>query len=65
MLTEQDIIARLRAAVTQAGSQKAFADLHHISEQYLSDVVRGRREPGRKILDVLGVERVVSYREKE
>lgn len=64
MLTEQELIDRLRAAVVQVGSQKDFAQQHGISEQYLSDVLRSRREPGQKILDALSLERVVRYREK-
>ena len=65
MLTEQDVIARLQAAIAAAGSQTAFAQQHGMSDQYVSDAVRGRREIGRKILDALGLERVVSYREKQ
>lgn len=64
MLTEQDVIARLSAAIAAAGSQTAFAQQHHISNQYVSDAMRGKRELGQKILDALGLERVVSYREK-
>lgn len=64
MLTGQEMIDRLRVAVNREGSQKNFAERHDISEQYLSDVLRGRREPGQKILDAIGVERVVVYREK-
>jgi len=64
MLTEQDVLARLSAAIKVAGSQTAFAQQHGISDQYVSDAMRGRRELGQKILDALGIERVVSYREK-
>jgi hypothetical protein len=64
MLTEHELIERLRDAVHRAGSQSAFARQHGLSEQYLSDVLRSRREPGQKILDTLGFERVVRYREK-
>ena len=63
-MNEQDVIARLREAIAAAGSQRAYAQAHNISEQYLSDVVRGRREPGQKILDALGIERVITYQEK-
>jgi transcriptional regulator with XRE-family HTH domain len=63
MLSEQDIRERLRAAVAAAGSQQAFARQCDISAQYINDVLRGRREPGQKILTALGVERVVTYRE--
>jgi hypothetical protein len=44
------------------GSQAELARELDVSPQYLHDVLNGRREPGRKILKALGVERVVSYR---
>jgi transcriptional regulator with XRE-family HTH domain len=43
---------------------EAAADLG-VSSQYLSDVLHGRREPGPKILNALGLERVVTYRKKK
>lgn len=64
-MNEQDILDRLRAAIEQVGSQRAFADQHGISLQYVNDVLRKRREPGQKILDALGIERVVIYRLKD
>jgi hypothetical protein len=63
-LTELDVMERLRAAISAAGLQRAFADQHKISLQYVNDVTRGRREPGQKILDALGIERIVIYQEK-
>ena len=35
-----------------------------VSQQYVNDVLKGRREPGESILKALGLERVVSYRRK-
>lgn len=64
MLTEDDIRARLRAAIDAARSQQTFARQHGISAQYINDVLNGRRKIGEKILDALGLERVVIYREK-
>lgn len=64
-MNEQDVLDRLRAAIELAGSQKRFAEQHGISLQYVNDVLRKRREPGQKILDALGIERFVNYREKE
>lgn len=62
MLTEQELLDYLRTAIQQAGSQQAFARQHGISAQYISDVLRGRREIGAKIAQALGYERVVRYR---
>lgn len=46
------------------GNQSAWAKANKISPAYVSDVIAGRREPGKKILSALGLERVVSYRFK-
>lgn len=39
----------LKEACKEAGSQKAFAKKIGISEQYLSDVIKGRRDIGASI----------------
>lgn len=65
MITRDDLAVRIRAAVKAAGSQRALARQWEISPSYLTDLLRGLREPGPKILEVLGVERVVMYQEKE
>lgn len=36
-----------------------------MSAAYVSDVLNGRRAPGEKILEVLNVERVITYRRKQ
>lgn len=64
MLTEQDVMERLRVAVAAAGSQKAYAERIGVSQTYLSDVLIGNRTPGQKILDALGLEALLMYREK-
>ena len=53
---------KLRQSANQRGSQRALAKELGVSEAYLSDVINGRRDPGRKILKALGLERVVAYR---
>jgi hypothetical protein len=52
----------LEIAISTSGSQKAFAKEAQISEQYLSDVLNGRRDIGEKILKWFGMERVIYYR---
>lgn len=61
----QEVLARLQTAINSEGSQRAFAEKHGISLQYVNDVLRGRREPGKLILDALGIEKIVMYREKQ
>lgn len=64
MLTEMQVIERLRAACKAAGGQKAFARLHGFTGAYVHDVLHGRRPPADRILDALGLERMTIYREK-
>lgn len=52
----------LERAVRKAGSAKAWAEGAGVSEQYVSDVRLGRRDPGPAVLAALGLERVVRYR---
>ena len=60
-----NLIALLMAGVRVKGSQKAFAEHLGISTAYLNDVLHNRREPGEKILDALGIKRIVTYEYKE
>ena len=55
----------LKQKIFQCGSQKAFAARLGISEQYLTDVLKRRREPGEKILKPLGFRRIVTYERVE
>ena len=56
-----DALARLEAAIAEAGSASAWAFRAGISISYVSDVRLGRRPPGASILAALGLARVVSY----
>lgn len=51
----------LRQACDASGSQQAWAQEHGVSPQYVGDVLLGRREPGDKILDGLGLRKIVTY----
>lgn len=63
-MTPDSVRALIRRACREAGSQKAWAKQHSINEAFLSQVLRGEREPSPSILDVFGLERIVSYRKK-
>lgn len=54
----------LQKSVVDSGSQAAWCIEHKVSTAYLSDVLNGRREPGKKILDILDLESVILYRNK-
>jgi len=53
-------LLRKQAAAHQTDTQ--YARLLGVSPQYLCDILAGRREPGRKILEPLGYQRIVEYR---
>jgi hypothetical protein len=59
-------VTLLLKAAERAGSQKALAAQIPCSEPYIAMVLNGHREPGPKVLEFLGLERVtrVSYRRK-
>jgi hypothetical protein len=45
-----------------AGNRAAWAKNHGLSGAYVNDVLNGQRDPGKKILNVLGLEVVRHYR---
>jgi hypothetical protein len=65
-MNKEELINYIQSVIDSryAGLQVAFAQDNDLSAAYVSDVLRGRREPGRKILDAVGVERFVMYRIK-
>ncbi len=56
------IVTKLRRRCNTPSTQTAVADDLGISVSYLNDVLKGRREPGAKLLTALGLERHVTYR---
>lgn len=61
-MTRSAVSARIRAAVRRYGSQRMMARTMGISEQYLSDMIRGAREWSPDLLAHVGVERYTAYR---
>lgn len=51
----------LKYIIEQEGSQKDYAQKVGVSEQYLSDVINGKRRPGKKLLVGMGWERITLY----
>lgn len=60
-MTKEQLLSRLRRDVVAHGSQQDAAKELGVSEQYLSDVLRRRREPGAAILSAMGFQRVTTY----
>lgn len=63
-MTEAKVRGILALEIAKAGTALAFANKHGIAPSYVSETLRGRKEPAKKVLDALGLERVVSYRRK-
>jgi hypothetical protein len=60
-LTQEEFLSLIRDDVETEGSQKALAARLEVSETYLSDVLRGRRAAGNKILNRYKLRAVTSY----
>lgn len=56
-LRGEQVVDRLRAACAGAGGQAAWGRQHGVSQQYVHDVLRGRRQPGDTVLRPLGLQR--------
>lgn len=63
-LTEAHVLARLKTAVKAAGSVADFARQVGVSQPYVSQAMSGRTTIGPRLLDAIGIERVVTYRRK-
>jgi len=60
-LTQEEFLGLIRDDVNAEGSQKALAAKLDVSEAYLSDVLRGNRSAGNKILARYNLRAVTSY----
>lgn len=58
-----DPVERLRQIV-DAASQVEVAKQFGVAPSYISDVLRGQKEPGPALLDGMGLEKHIIYREK-
>lgn len=56
----QEVLTALRIFIKKNGSGRKAAELIGEHENRLSDIVRGRRNPSKKVLLALGYEEVVS-----
>ena len=59
--SQNDVLRMLFDRCLSAGSRKAWAEQNNISPAYVSDVLNGNRDPGERILNALGLVKVVSY----
>ena len=62
MMDHQQFTNLLRQQAREIGSQKELAKQMGISQQYLSDVIKGRRMPNESVLKAMKLEFVLCYR---
>lgn len=55
---------KLRAMVEAAGTQKVVAKELHISQQFLCEVLSGKRDVSKRLAAKLGYQRVVAFVER-
>ena len=55
------LINRLYREIEKHGNQKKTAKALGISQQFLTDVLKGRRSPGDRLLRALGMEKRVEF----
>ena len=60
-LSLSEIYAILRSECAKAGGQAKWASAHGISPQHVNDVLNARRDPGNRMMDVLGLGREHVY----
>lgn len=56
-----DVCAYIRTRCAAAGSQRAWADLHGFSDQFVSNVLGARKMPSARMLEVLGLRKVIRF----
>ena len=56
--------ALIKSEVRKIGSAAAWAHAHDLSAAYVCDILAGRRDPGKSVLKVLDLEKIVTYRRK-
>lgn len=65
MMTREDVIALLRRFIAEHDTQGEAARKIGVSPGYLTDVLKGNREPGPSILSYFDIELVKVYRQKK
>lgn len=61
---EEDLVLEIHALIYSKGSQKAVAKHLEISEQYLTDILKARRNISAEIAEKLGYSRRVCFFKK-
>lgn len=62
---ETQVLKLLRSAVNDAGSQRAFARQHGLTDEFLSMVLSQRKPVSERIAATLGLTRITEFEFKE
>jgi hypothetical protein len=57
----EEAVLVLREQTERVNSVKAWADANGFHSSFVGDVLRGRREPSERLLEAMGVKKVVTY----
>ena len=60
-MSPAEFLEFLSKEVMAAGGQTLYAVKVGISKQYLNDILKGRKEPGMKLLKAIGYKKIVTY----
>lgn len=63
MFTIEETREKLRQACRESGGQSAWCQKHGITAPFLSEILRGRRDPTERVVRLIGLERVMMFRE--
>ncbi len=62
VLGKDEVLEMISSLVLEKGSQAEAAKHLGISGAYLGDILKNNREPGAKVLDALGLERITVFK---
>jgi transcriptional regulator with XRE-family HTH domain len=60
-MSQAEFLEYLSKEVAAVGGQTLYAVKVGISKQYLNDILKGRKEPGMKLLKAIGYKKIVTY----
>jgi hypothetical protein len=62
---DSDVVELLRASVEREGNQMAFAKRHGLNRAHLNFVLRGKRPPSSNVVDILGLRKVYTAKQRQ
>lgn len=63
-MTDTELREEIRKRIRQIGTQKEAAKRWGFSDQFINDIIKGRRNITKKLLAAIGYKRTVIYEEE-